>query len=126
MRADQLSRLEALRDRLVEVALADADPSNWTGLGRKPNEMTREERGDAKWCRSLAVQTVALTMQVQRLVSNPAAGGAVVPTEPARPVEQEPAEEDSVEAEVARFEAAAAEVLAARAVRAARDGAPKR
>lgn len=114
MRPDQLLRIESLRDRLLEVALKDADPDNWIGTGKKPDEMTREERGDAKWCRSLAVQTVALTMQVQRLMLNPVTGNAAVANEPDKSAD----ETDTVEAEIARYETAAAEVL----TRAARRG----
>jgi len=109
MRTDQLTRLETLRDTLLERALVDADPKNWIGGCKAPAEMQREERGDAKWCRSLAVQTVALTMQVQRLMQNPVAGGAVVANEPAKPEQQ--AEEETVEAEIDRYEKAAAQVL---------------
>lgn len=108
MRADQLTRIEALRDRLLEVALRDADPANWVAGDLVPKDMTREQRGDAKWCRSLAVSTVALTMQVQRLMQNPVTGGAVVPDEPGKP---EPDEGETVESEIARYEAAASAVL---------------
>lgn len=119
MRPDQLSRLETLRDKLVERALIDADPANWVAGCKAPAEMTREERGDAKWCRNLATSTVALAMQVNRMMSNPTAGGAVVPDQP----DTAPADEgETVEAEVARYEAAAAEVLAARVVKAAQNG----
>lgn len=123
MRPDQLARLESLRDRLVERALNDADPANWVAGDKVPKDMTRDERGDAKWCRLLAVSSVSLTLQVQRLMTDAAAGGAIVPDQPDV---SDAAETDPVEAEVARFEAAAAEVLAARAVRAARDAKPKR
>lgn len=109
MTPDQIARLEALRDRLVDRALVDADPLNWVAGKKAPNEMTRDERGDAKWCRSLATSTVALTMQVQRLLQNPIAGGAVVPDKPDAPPQDE---EQSVEAEIARYEQAASEVLA--------------
>lgn len=122
MRPDQLARLEVLRDRLVERSLADADPAGWTASEKAPRDMTREERGDANWCRGIAVRTVSLTLQVQRLMSNAATGGAIVPDQPNV---ASLAEEDPVEAEVARFEAAASEVLAARAVKAARDGSAK-
>lgn len=115
MRADQLLKLETLRDRLLDVAMRDADPENWTAGGKAPKDMTREERGDAKWCRALAISTVALTMQVTRLMLNPATGGASVPDEPGQP-EQDEAE--TVDAEIARYEAAATEVLQ----RAARGG----
>lgn len=120
MRPDQLTRLEALRDKLVERALIDADPANWIAGSKAPWEMTRDERGDAKWCRSLAGSTVMLAMQVNRMMSNPTAGGAVVPDQPDAPAAA--SEEESVEAEVARYEAAAAEVLAARVVKAAKNG----
>lgn len=85
--------------------------------------MTREERGDAKWCRTLAINTVSLALQVNRMLENSQAGGAIVPTEPAGDA---PPAVDPIADEVARFEAAAAEVLAARAVRTARDAKPKR
>lgn len=124
MRPDQLTRLEALRDKLVERALIDADPENWIAGCKAPWEMTREERGDAKWCRSIATSTVALTMQLNRLMSNPAAGGALVPDKPDATPQQD--EEETIEAEVARYEAAAAEVLAARAVSRAKNARTKR
>ena len=124
MRADQIARLETLHDRLVERALADADPANWVAGEKAPKDMTREERGDAKWCRGLAINTVALTLQVQRMMVNPAAGGAVVPDQPAQAPEA--VEDDPVEAEVKRFEDAAAQLLAARVVQSARDAKPKR
>ncbi|HEU6453996.1 MAG TPA: hypothetical protein VN201_00875 [Roseateles sp.] len=107
----------------MERELIDADPINWIGGEKKPADMTRDERGDAKWCRSLATSTVALAMQVNRLMSNPAAGGALVPDQSEAPVETA---EETIEAEVARFEAAAAEVLAARVVKQAKGGKSKR
>jgi hypothetical protein len=110
VRPDQLDRLTSLHDRLLEVALSDADPDNWIGHGKKPNELTRDERGDAKWCRGLAISSVALTMQVQRLMQNPIAGGAAVPDRPAAPTT--PAEPEDMDAEIARFEQAASQVLA--------------
>jgi len=123
MRPDQLLRLEALRDKLVERSLIDADPANWVAGGKAPKDMDRDERGDSKWCRSLALNTVSLAMQVQRMMSNGATGGAIVPTEPDVPATPEA---DPVEAEVKRYEAAAAEVLAARAVRVASDGSKRK
>lgn len=115
MRQDQIDRLTALHDRLLEVALADADPANWIAGDKRPKDMTRDERGDAKWCRSLAISTVSLTMQVQRLMQNPIVGGAAVPdAPPAAPALPAPAEEegDPVEAEIQRYEQAATELIA--------------
>lgn len=123
MSPDQLIRLESLRDKLMERAIVDADPANWAAGDKAPKDMTREERGDAKWCRGLAINTVSLAMQVQRLMLNPTAGGALVPDK----MDPEPeAQEETIEAEVARFEEAAAQVLAARAVTRAKNGRAKR
>jgi hypothetical protein len=120
MNADQITRLERLRDKLVDRALIDADPVNWTAGDKRPADMTAAERGDTTWCRRVAVQTISLAMQVQRLVANPMTGGAAVPGEPAR--EPHVPDEESMESEVARYEAAAAQVLAGRAVKQAKDG----
>jgi len=114
MRDDQLSRLSTLHDKLIEVALRDADPENWTAGSKKLCDMTREERGDAKWCRSTAVTSVALTMQVQRMMQSPSLGGAIVtPETPATPAARtdDQDEEASIEAEIHRYEKAAAAVI---------------
>lgn len=69
MNEEQCRRLEAVEDKLVEVALQDADPGNWSAPGVLLCDMTKEQRGDAAWCRKTAVQTLALLNQVQRTVA---------------------------------------------------------
>lgn len=108
MKQDQIVKLEALRDRLIEVAMIDADPLNWTAYGKKPVDMNKDERGDARWCRILATGTISLCMQMTRLLQNPITGGAVVPSEPGK---SEPNEEELVEEEIKRYEKAATAVL---------------
>jgi hypothetical protein len=79
MRPDQLTRLEELRDDLADTVLLDADPKLWTGAGKTPADMTQEERGDAYWCRKLAVSTVSLLTKVASLLdthNKPTAGNA--------------------------------------------------
>ncbi len=127
MTPEQLSRLQVLHDKLMERALTDADPANWVAGDIKPGEMTRDQRGDSKWCRGLAINTVTLTLQVQRLMSNPYLGGAQVPDKPKAAEQPEPlepvtAEADPVEAEIQRYSAAAAKMIAKSAVNKARDG----
>lgn len=68
MRPDQRERLEILRDRLLDTALLDADPSNWIGSGKVAVDMTQKERGDAYWCRKLAAASIALLTKVNNLV----------------------------------------------------------
>ncbi|BBP82460.1 hypothetical protein PHLH8_21020 [Pseudomonas sp. Pc102] len=68
MREDQRVRLSELRDELMETALLDADPKLWTAAGKAPADMSQEERGDAYWCRKLAVSTVSLLTKVQGML----------------------------------------------------------
>jgi len=70
MREDQCERLEAVEDKLIEVVLRDADPGTWSGAGLLLCDMTKQQRGDAAWCRKTASQTVVLLSQVQRVIAN--------------------------------------------------------
>lgn len=70
MRDDQRERLSGLSDRLTETVLRDADPANWAGDGKTGAEMTKQERGDAVWCRKLAVQSLTVLGRVQHLLNN--------------------------------------------------------
>lgn len=79
MREDQAKRLENLEERLVEVVIADADPTNWTGQGMLLGDMDKAVRGDAAWCRKTAALSVALTMQVRRLLADYRQPGDVPP-----------------------------------------------
>ncbi|WP_353094181.1 hypothetical protein [Methylibium sp.] len=64
MRPDQEARLDELSERIIEQALLDADPQNWTACEKTPAEMTEDERGDAQWCRKVATGTLAIANQV--------------------------------------------------------------
>jgi hypothetical protein len=68
MRQDQFERLQALSEKLIDIALAEADPDNWPGSGWKPNELTKEQRGDRYWCKKNAVATLALEDRVNRRI----------------------------------------------------------
>lgn len=72
MTPDQLKRLNDLSEKLAEVAIVDADPENWVGFGELPKDLTAADRGNAVWCRKVALATisvlsrvVAITAQVQ-------------------------------------------------------------
>lgn len=64
MRADQIERLGTLAEDIADQFLTDADPKEWTGYGKTPVDLSSEDRGDAVWCRKLAVQTGALLARV--------------------------------------------------------------
>lgn len=84
MRQDQFEKLQTLSEKLLDVALIDADPENWSGYGILPKDLTQQQRGDAYWCRKMAVsifsvlnRAAALTYIV-REQSNAGAGAAAV------------------------------------------------
>ncbi len=64
MRKDQIERLNVLAEEIGDVFLHDASPDNWTGNGLKQSELTKDERGDAYWCRKVAIQTGSLLARV--------------------------------------------------------------
>ena len=57
MRPDQIARIQALSEALADTFIANADPSQWTCGGRPPADLTQQERGDAYWCRKMAMAT---------------------------------------------------------------------
>lgn len=67
MEPEQRARMADVMDRLTDVVLRDADPDSWTAPGKTLKAMTKEERGDAAWCRKTACMSVSLLLQFQRL-----------------------------------------------------------
>lgn len=64
MRDDQITRLQALSERLGEVVITEVDPNNWPGDGKTPAELTQEERGNRYWCKKNAAATMTLLLKV--------------------------------------------------------------
>lgn len=64
MRDDQITRLQALSERLGEVVINEVDPQNWPGDGKTPAELTQEERGNRYWCKKNAAATMTLLLKV--------------------------------------------------------------
>lgn len=64
MRQDQLIRLQALSEKIAEVAIFDADPDNWVGAGKPAKKLTKAARGNAYWCRKVAIGTISVLMRV--------------------------------------------------------------
>ncbi len=70
MRHDQIQRLSNLSEKLADVVLIDADPEKWVGYGKAASEMTKEERGNAYWCRKVAASTISVLTRIERVVSD--------------------------------------------------------
>jgi len=64
MTDDQIKRLQALSVEVAEVVLLDADPRNWSAYGEKPKDMSKEERGNAKWDRGIALSSLGVLVKL--------------------------------------------------------------
>lgn len=73
MTPDQRTKVERLRDRLLDVVLDEADPDNWSG--NAPGEahvvsskVEMAERGNRDWCLKIALKCAALYQRVSEIV----------------------------------------------------------
>lgn len=69
MREDQYLKLQALHAKLVDVALVEADPENWSGAGHLPRELSQQDRGDRYWCKKNAVATLSVAIRIDTLLA---------------------------------------------------------
>lgn len=74
MREDQITKLKELSEKLADVVLTDTDPDNWSGNGIAPSLLSQQERGDAYWCRKMAVASLSVLHRVNSL-TDPARNG---------------------------------------------------
>ncbi len=88
MKPEQLAKLEQLADTMADQFLTDADPALWSGSGKPPADMTQQERGDAYWCRKMAIATAGVLRYTLDLISSHADRAP------------DPAEEDALDAKV--------------------------
>lgn len=70
MTPDQFEKLNALSEKLTDVLLFDADPENWVGVGIPASQLSREERGDAYWCRKVATASVSVLLRVNSIIDD--------------------------------------------------------
>lgn len=64
MRDDQYGKLQDLATKIADVVIHDADPDNWIAVNVPAKDLSREERGDAYWCRRLATSSLSVLMKV--------------------------------------------------------------
>lgn len=80
MTLEQALELQALAQELVGVAIEECDPSLWPGAGKRPNELTRQERGDRVWAKKNAAATMSLLLDISRVLGvERSAGAGTVP-----------------------------------------------
>lgn len=76
MRQDQFEKLQALSEKLIDVFLDEADPSNWPGQGLKIGAMDAKTRGDLYWARKTAASAGMLYTRVMTMVGQVQMAGA--------------------------------------------------
>jgi hypothetical protein len=103
MTEDQFRKLAEIQNKLMDVFVAEADPSSWPGDGVALADMTRDERGDRKWCKQNAGATLVLLMHSQRMLDERAQQGRRMPPD---------SQPDEVAEDVAAFERQAQKVIA--------------
>ncbi len=70
MRTDQFEKIQQLSEKVADVVIKDLDPSGWVGHGQAPNELSRDLRGDAYWCRKMAAASLSLLVRVTTFTNN--------------------------------------------------------
>src|SRR5690606_38994585 len=53
----QKAKLQELAEKLADTFIVEADPENWSGHGKLPQDMTTQERGNRHWDRKGAMGT---------------------------------------------------------------------
>lgn len=111
MRQDQYERLQALSERIADVVLNDADPDHWSGNGKKPNELTQQERGDAYWCRKMAAASIMLFGRVEAMIGQQQGPGTTPLLPPTGADDEEADRASQLDAEITRAEKEAMRLL---------------
>lgn len=70
MRPDQFQRILELSEQLADTFIAEADPGEWSGDGKAPADLTKQERGDRYWCKKNAVATGAVLRYTLDLIAH--------------------------------------------------------
>lgn len=70
MRPDQMQRLQDLSEQLADAFILEADPSEWSGSGKSPADITQQERGDRYWCKKNAMATGGVLRYTLDLISH--------------------------------------------------------
>lgn len=106
------ARLAALADEVAEVFLAEATPEAWSGVGVKPADLSKEQRGNRSWDIKNANQLgllFARALELTQRVKWAREGGVAPPGGNLGPVDPE--------SDMKRFEADATRLLERAAAR---------
>lgn len=68
MNDDQLRQFKGLQNDLFNVVMIDCDPRNWNGYGKKPQELSRDERGGRAFDLKNADKTLAIFARITNII----------------------------------------------------------
>ena len=83
MRPDQKKRIEDLTEKLADQFIFEADPTEWSGNGVAPAEMSQEDRGNRYWCKKNAMATGGVLRFAMDIAKHDAMGAGTVDPEEA-------------------------------------------
>jgi len=109
MRQDQYERLQALEEKLIDVFLGEAEPTEWPGHGMKMAAMDSQTRGDRYWVKKNAAATGILAQRVAGMIHQTQMGGAG--TQPPNGSGDQADGERQLDAEIASAEREAEKLL---------------
>lgn len=66
---NQIEQLKKLSEKMIDVVIAEADPSTWAGANKTLDEMTEQERGDRYWCKKNANQVITTAVKLETLIA---------------------------------------------------------
>lgn len=69
MRADQLERMRKVQEEVADVFFAESDIKDWPGDGKKPKELSVQERGDRYWSKKNAAASLSLIVRIENLLA---------------------------------------------------------
>lgn len=70
MRPDQIQRVRDLSEQLADTFISEADPTEWSGDGKAPADLTQQERGDRYWCKRNAMATGGVLRYTMDLIAH--------------------------------------------------------
>lgn len=67
MKPENLARIDALEDSLVDVLCDELNPEHWPGHGKRPQELDKEENSGRYFAKKAAQGTLTLLVKCESL-----------------------------------------------------------
>lgn len=98
MRPEQITRLAAIEEKLVDLFAEECKPDDWPGMG------TAKDRGDRYWYKKNALATLTIVGRIQTVLRDLRAGDGAAGGKAGGNAPPDPSRDESIEEEAARLE----------------------